>query len=89
MSDPAGGESGAGGSDVADMVMGMRYVDRFERRAGEWRIARRELRWEWVRTDRLEGLDPSWTLGRSDGRDPVHGGPSRVENGVDAGSQFV
>ena len=88
-SDPAGGESGAGESDVADMVMGMRYVDRFERRAGEWRIARRELRWEWVRTDRLEGLDPSWTLGRSDGRDPVHGGPSRVENGVDAGSQFV
>jgi hypothetical protein len=57
--------------DVADMVMGIRYVDRFERRGGEWRIARRELRWEWVRTDRLEALDPSWTAGRTDARDPV------------------
>lgn len=57
--------------DVADMVMGIRYVDRFERRDGEWRIARRELRWEWVRTDRLEALDPGWTHGRVDGRDPV------------------
>ena len=52
--------------------MGIRYVDRFERRAGEWRIARRELRWEWVRTDRLEPLDPGWTHGRIDRSDPVH-----------------
>ncbi|MEZ4282840.1 MAG: nuclear transport factor 2 family protein [Myxococcota bacterium] len=58
--------------DVADLVMGIRYVDRFERRAGLWRIARRELRWEWVRTDRLESLDPGWTAGRSDGSDPVY-----------------
>ena len=59
--------------DVADWVMGIRYLDRFERRAGAWRIARRELFWEWVRTDRLEALDPGWTPGRSDGRDPVFG----------------
>lgn len=57
--------------DLADWVMGIRYVDRFERRAGEWRIARRELRWEWVRSDRLAALDPSWTPGRTDGRDLV------------------
>ncbi len=57
--------------DVADMVMGIRYVDRFERRGGEWRIARRELRWEWVRTDRLEQLDVGWTHGRVDVGDPV------------------
>jgi len=80
--DPAGsattpGESGtraaAANRDFADRVMGIRYVDRFERRAGEWRIARRELRWEWVRTDRLEGLDPSWTQGRTDHGDPLYG----------------
>lgn len=80
--DPSGSPSGPGRSgarpastsrDVGDMVMGIRYVDRFERRAGEWRIARRELRWEWVRTDRLEGLDPSWTHGRTDGGDPLYG----------------
>ncbi len=51
--------------------MGIRYLDRFERRAGQWRIARRQLRWEWLRIDPLAPLDPSWTPGRSDGQDPV------------------
>ncbi len=60
-----------GGRDVADSVMGIRYLDRFERRGGAWRIARRELRWEWIRTDRLDVLDEGWTLGRVDDRDPV------------------
>ncbi|MBY0398961.1 nuclear transport factor 2 family protein [Myxococcota bacterium] len=69
--DPAGGPGAT--RDVADMVMGIRYVDRFERRAGEWRIARRELRWEWARTDRLEALDPEWTWGRADPGDAVFG----------------
>ncbi len=59
------------GRDVADSVMGIRYLDRFERRDGEWRIARRELLWEWIRTDRLDPLDAGWTLGRADGADPV------------------
>lgn len=75
--DPTGAARAEGAAptrDVADMVMGIRYVDRFERRRGEWRIARRELRWEWVRTDRLEPLDPSWTAGRADARDPVFAG---------------
>lgn len=58
--------------DVADRVMGIRYLDRFERRGGEWRIARRELRWEWARMDRLETLDSTWTHGRTDGGDPVY-----------------
>ncbi len=62
---------GSVGRDVDDFVMGIRYLDRFERREGEWRIARRELRWEWVRTDALEALDPTWTLGRTDAGDPV------------------
>ena len=34
-----------------DMVAGLRYVDRFERRDGEWRIAKRVCAYEWRRTD--------------------------------------
>ncbi len=34
-----------------NLVTGFRYVDRFERRAGEWRIARRVAVTEWVRQD--------------------------------------
>lgn len=59
------------GQDTSDSVMGIRYLDRLERRNGEWRIARRELRWEWIRSDSLEALDPDWTLGTADGLDPV------------------
>lgn len=66
-----------GGRDVADSVMGIRYLDRFERREGEWRIARRQLRWEWIRTDALEPLDPAWTQGVASAADPVfHASPS-------------
>jgi hypothetical protein len=57
--------------DTTDSVMGIRYLDRFERRAGEWRIARRELRWEWIRHDALVALDPEWTLGVANSDDPV------------------
>ena len=39
----------------ADMTAGLRYVDRFERRAGEWRIARRVCAYEWRRTDAVDG----------------------------------
>jgi len=34
-----------------DMVAGLRYVDRFERRGVEWRIAARVCAFEWRRTD--------------------------------------
>jgi len=34
-----------------DMVAGLRYVDRFERRDGEWRIATRVCAFDWRRTD--------------------------------------
>ena len=60
------------GRDADDYVMGIRYLDRFERRAGEWRIADRELRFEWQRLDPLRALDPGWTLGRHDPGDPVY-----------------
>ncbi len=59
------------GKDVSDSVMGIRYLDRLERRDGEWRIAKRELRWEWIRTEPLDPLDPDWTLGIAGAADPI------------------
>lgn len=59
------------GRDVSDGVNGIRYLDRFERRDGVWRIARRELRWEWVRTDALEPLPEGWTAGVAGREDPA------------------
>jgi hypothetical protein len=38
-----------------DMVAGLRYVDRFERRDDEWRIAERVCAFEWRRTDPVVG----------------------------------
>ena len=60
------------GRDVDDLIIGIRYVDRFERRHGEWRIARRELRFEWQRLEALDPLDASWTLGCQGPEDPVY-----------------
>jgi hypothetical protein len=60
------------GRDVDDLVMGIRYLDRFERRGGEWRIARREVRYEWQRLDPLDPREPDWTLGSRDRLDPVY-----------------
>jgi len=65
-----------GGLDVSDSVMGIRYLDRFERRQGkggpaEWRIADRQLRWEWIRQDSLTALDPEWTPGLASSEDPI------------------
>jgi hypothetical protein len=37
-----------------------RYLDRFERRAGEWRIAYRRLLDEWVRIDEITRLPENW-----------------------------
>ena len=38
-----------------DMWAGLRYIDRFERRDGQWRIHRRVCAYEWRRTDPVEG----------------------------------
>jgi hypothetical protein len=37
-------------SDASFMVVWLRYLDRFERRHGEWKIARRDVVYDWVRT---------------------------------------
>ncbi len=38
-----------------DMTAGLRYVDRFEWRKGEWRIARRVCAYDWRRVDLVDG----------------------------------
>jgi len=40
---------------ATDMTAGLRYVDRFEERGGEWRIARRVCAFDWRRTDVVDG----------------------------------
>ena len=44
-----------GSGQEVDMWAGLRYVDRFERRQGEWRIAKRVVAYEWRRTDPVDG----------------------------------
>lgn len=69
---------GADGS-ASDMVMGLRYIDRFERRSGEWRIAKRVCAFDWNYT---VPFDPSatfqwesdFTVGARDRTDPSYFG---------------
>jgi hypothetical protein len=63
----------------ADWISGARYVDRFERRDGEWKIAQRQLTWEWVRDEPVGeewenfGLDPSeYVFGEHGPNDPAY-----------------
>ena len=57
-----------------DMVLGLRYVDRFERRSGAWRIAARVCAFDWTVTvpfDPARGFrfETRWTLGARDRTD--------------------
>ena len=49
-------EDGPGGP-IKDLVVNTRYVDRFEKRAGEWRIAKRVVV---VDTDRVDPVNERW-----------------------------
>ena len=63
------------GPPELNLVTGFRFVDRFERRDGEWRIARRVATTEWVRKDAPESRWPiAETLrrGARDRSDPVY-----------------
>jgi hypothetical protein len=69
-----GGEAGA--ADAAmDMFTSSRYIDRMERRHGEWRIARRDLAQDWKQLVevRHQALQPheGWIIGRRDGQDAI------------------
>ena len=59
-----------------DMCMGLRYVDRFERReAGRWRIAQRRCVWDWSNTvsvDAKHRFGEAYVLGCRGGEDPSY-----------------
>ena len=70
-----GGVAGPAGS-ATDALSWARYIDRFERRGGEWRIARRTVAFD--STALLDAgpnpapFDPSWAVGRRDRDDPIY-----------------
>ena len=58
-----------------DDVMGIRYVDRFECRAGAWKIAHRVVSTEWRRVDPVvaaRGRGEIGVWGRRDGNDVIN-----------------
>lgn len=60
--------------DCAFVTLWARYVDRFEKRAGVWKIARRQLLIDWMRRDDSQTgwfKLPQAQLGKRDGSDPV------------------
>lgn len=65
-----------GGQPHEDRFMGGRYVDRFERREGVWKIAERQGINEWLRyepaSDRGFWSGPAGQRGRRDRDDPVY-----------------
>lgn len=66
----------AGGQPHEDRIAGGRYVDRFERRDGTWKIAERVGVVEWIRyepsSDRGFWDGPAEHRGRRDSADPVY-----------------
>jgi hypothetical protein len=55
-----------------------RYLDRFERRDGAWRIAHRLVVYDWGRIERAteawwDTLPGDWTRGSRDRTDPIYG----------------
>lgn len=63
----------------ADWIAAGRYLDRFERRDGAWKIAERRMAWEWVRDEPVGaefenfGLDPAaLTWGSPGPDDPLY-----------------
>lgn len=64
-----------GGEAKANLIIGFRYIDRFERRdGGAWRIASRVATTEWVRVDDAANqwaIPDGMRTGQRDGSDPV------------------
>ena len=64
----------AGGPPELNLTIAFRYLDRFERRDGEWRIADRLCTTEWVRANdpaSIFPVDERFPRGARDGSDPV------------------
>lgn len=79
----SGGEAGRPGVGM-DLLTSSRYVDRFERRHGEWRIARRTLIQDWKQllevSEHAPKPKPGWLVGRRDQQDCVY--VERAELGI-------
>ena len=63
----------------SDMVLGLRYVDRFERRDGRWLIAKRVCAFDWTYTVPFDAskrftFEPDFTVGRRDRTDITYTG---------------
>jgi SnoaL-like domain len=63
----------------SDLIIGLRYVDRFERRDGSWRIARRVCAFDWTYTvpydpDAKMEFPAHFTVGRRDRTDITYVG---------------
>ena len=61
--------------EVLDMVLGLRYVDRFERREGQWRISKRVCAFDWsyyVKAERTWPFDEDFTVGQRDRSDVTY-----------------
>lgn len=60
----------------ADLLTCSRYVDRFERRAGQWRILRRTVVHDWKQVVAVPAdppvPQPGWAAGRRDRQDPLY-----------------
>ncbi|WP_172937939.1 nuclear transport factor 2 family protein [Rhodococcus sp. MS16] len=65
------------GEQGVDRVIGGRYLDRFERRGGVWKIAKRHLLVDWHTLINVESLPPkegtdTWYSGSRDRNDPSY-----------------
>lgn len=71
----SGGKEGKDGVGI-DLFSGSRYVDRFERRGGEWRILRRTLIMDWKTMlevpENVPAPLPTWPIGRRDSNDILY-----------------
>jgi len=79
----SGGQAGKPGVGM-DLLTASRYVDRFERRNGEWRIARRGVIQDWKQllevSEHAPQPNPEWLVGRRDRQDFVY--RERAELGI-------
>ncbi len=66
-------QSGAAADGAVDLDVLGRYIDRMERRAGPWRIARRTVAFDAIRTRPATAapLNSAWAQSRRDRDDPV------------------
>jgi hypothetical protein len=66
-------------TDGGDLIIGLRYVDRFERRDGRWLIARRVCAFDWTYTVPIDSgtrwlFGEDFTIGARDGTDITYRG---------------